>query len=93
MFERSLRRDIYQFVRSVRLQTLDTLIEQALYVERGEVVMEEMILAPALISGAKRPAPIDGGQTSRRGPPRPPRFHPQGRGFQGRQRFGGPRHP
>ncbi len=65
MFEQGLRQDIYQFIRSLRLHTLDASMEQALYVDRGAAVMVERTLAPAEISGAKRLAPVDGAQTSR----------------------------
>ncbi len=90
MFERGLRQDIYPFVRFRRLQTLDASMEQALYVERRVVVMDERNTAPGGSSSVKRPTQDDGGHTSGQGPLRPPRFHPQGREFQGRLRSGGP---
>ncbi len=58
MFERGLRQDIFQFIRSCWLQTLDT------YMERDAVILVDKDLPPGASSREKRLAPNDGGQTS-----------------------------
>nr|CAD1840703.1 unnamed protein product [Ananas comosus var. bracteatus] len=86
LFEQGLRPDLFRFVRAQRSRTLDASIEQALWEERGEVSLRERTQAVGQSQDRKRPFPNDGGQSSSRRPPRPPRSRSQGRGFSGRQR-------
>ncbi len=53
MIERGLQKDIFQFVLSLRLQTLDASMEQAQWMERGVVVLVERDLPPSASFGEK----------------------------------------
>nr|CAD1833675.1 unnamed protein product [Ananas comosus var. bracteatus] len=74
-----------------RLRTLDASIKQALWVERGDVSVRERAQVPGQSQDRKRPVLDDGGQSSSKGPSRPPRSRSQGHGSSGRQRSWGPR--
>nr|CAD1823002.1 unnamed protein product [Ananas comosus var. bracteatus] len=73
LFEQGLRPDVFRLVRAQRLRTLDASIEQALWVERGEVSLQERTQAVGQSRDQKRPFPDDAGPSSGRHPPRPPR--------------------
>nr|CAD1833452.1 unnamed protein product [Ananas comosus var. bracteatus] len=63
LYEGGLRPEILQLVQAQRLRTLDSSIEQALWVERGEVSVRQRAPVPGQSQDRKRPAPDDGGQT------------------------------
>ncbi len=88
MFEKGLHKDLYQFVHSQRLQTLEAVMEHALWMEREATVLKEWDKALGATSGEKCPMPFDGGQTSHQRPLRPSRFPPRGRRFQRRSGSG-----
>nr|CAD1831546.1 unnamed protein product [Ananas comosus var. bracteatus] len=64
-------------------------VQQTLWVEHGGISVQERTMAPGQSQDKKRPFQDDGGQTSSRRPPRPPRSRSQGRGSSVRQRSTG----
>nr|CAD1844012.1 unnamed protein product [Ananas comosus var. bracteatus] len=74
LYEGGLRLEIFRLVQAQRLRTLDASIEQALWVERGDVSIRERahVQVPGQSQDRKRPVPDDGGQSSSRRPLRPP---------------------
>lgn len=72
LYKRGLRPEIFVLVQVQRLRTLDALIEQVLWVEKGAILVRWWATVLGQSQDRKRPIPDDGGQTSSRRSLRPP---------------------